>query len=114
MKKIMMGSTFVFLGLAVFMNNVSAASFGWAIPKGVLQEANVLHVEFDTSAIRSGLPACATRTYIDITTDAGKVRASLALTAFAAGKEVYFYISDGIVNCEWSSSIPNKWLRVRN
>jgi len=102
------------IGMAIFLSNTNAASFGWAVPKSVLQESNVLHVEFDATATRSGLPGCATRTYIDLTTEAGKVRASLALTAFAAGKEVFFYISDGMASCQWSSSVPNNWLRVRN
>ncbi len=79
-----------------------------------MQESDVLHVEFDGTAARRGLPDCATRTYIDLTTDHGRVRASLALTAFAAGKEVYFSINDNISSCQWSSSVPNNWLRVKN
>jgi len=104
----------LFLGLAILSTSTSAANFGWAVPKSMLQESTVLHVEFDATAVRSGLPDCASRTFIDVTTEAGKVRASLALTAFAAGKEVFFYISDGITNCQWSSSVPNNWLRVKN
>ena len=100
--------------MIIISSDSGAASFGWAVPTSILQENVVLHIEFDTTATRNGLPSCATRTYIDITTEAGKVRASLALTAFAAGKEVYFYINDGITNCTWSSSVPNKWLKVRN
>ena len=114
MKKIIVGCAIVFINSATFISNASAASFGYAVPISVLQESNVLHVEFDAAAPRSGLPSCASRTYIDLTTNGGKVRASLALTAFAAGKEVFFYISDGITSCQWSSSVPNNWLRVRN
>jgi len=93
---------------------VNAANIGWAIPKSVLQEGNVLHVEFEPSAPKQGLPSCATRTYFDITTEAGKVRASIALTAFASNKEVYAHIQDGLTNCGWASSVPNLWIRVRN
>lgn len=103
-----------FMALATLSTGAGAASFGWAVPISMLQEANVLHVEFAATAARSGLPSCASRTYIDLTTDAGKVRASLALTAFAAGKEVFFSMSDDIVGCQWSSSVPNNWLKVRN
>ena len=108
MKKIIL-----LLLLFLIWEQTNAASFGWAVPVGVLQESTVLHVHFDSNVPRSGLPECATRTYIDLTTEAGRVRASLAIAAFAAGKEVFFYIEDGLTSCGWSSSVPNRWLSVR-
>ena len=109
-----MNKLIIFTCLFTITSIANAASFGWAVPSSVLQESNVLHVEFAPTATRSGLPECASRTYIDLSTDVGKVRASLALTAFAAGKEMFFYISDGLTSCQWSTSVPNNWLRVRN
>ena len=103
----------VFLFFLTCSDLVSAANFGWAIPKSVLQEAEVLHVEFGAAAPRTGLPDCAVRTFIDISTDAGRVRASLALTAFAAKKEVWVEVGDEVVGCRWGTSVPNKWIRAR-
>jgi hypothetical protein len=93
--------------------NTHAASFGYAIPSSLLQESNVLHVEFDSNAPRSGLPSCATRTYIDLSTDAGKVRAEMVIAAFNQGREVFAVIADGLTSCSWSSSVPNRYIRVR-
>ncbi len=98
----------------LFSDAAWSASIGWAVPISVLQEQDVLHVEFAPNAPKSGLPSCATRTFINVTTDAGKVRASLALAAFAAQKEVYVYLEDNITSCRWSSSVPSTWIRVKN
>ena len=86
---------------------------GWAVPTSLLQEGDVLQVEFSDSAPRQGLPSCATRTFIDLTTDGGKVRASLVLAAYAAQHEVYAKINDGLTTCRFASSVENTWIRIR-
>ncbi|MAY39871.1 MAG: hypothetical protein CMN82_13810 [Spongiibacter sp.] len=103
----------LFLVFGALSGLANAASFGWAVPKSVLQEAGILHVEFGTAAPRTGLPGCAVRTFIDVSTDAGRMRASLALTAFAAKKEVWVEVDDEITGCQWGTSVPNKWIRAR-
>jgi len=108
MKKIITG-----LLLYFFVVVCEAASIGYAIPTSLLQESNVLHVEFAPDAPKTGLPSCASRTYIDLSTDAGKTRAAIAIAAFNEGREVYVYIADGLTTCSWSSSVPNNWIRVR-
>ena len=84
-----------------------AAYIGPAVPSRLTQESNILHVHFPASAAKYGLPECATRVYIDISTDAGKMRASMALSAFMAKKKLRLMVLDGKTSCQWSSSVKN-------
>lgn len=85
----------------------NAGYIGPAVPSRLTQESNILHVHMPATAAKWGLPDCATRVYIDITTDAGKMRASMALSAFMAKKRIRLMVLDGKTSCQWSSSVKN-------
>ena len=82
-----------------------SATMGPSIPTLLLQERNVLHVHMPSNTQKVGLPSCATRVNIDLSTEAGKMQASMALSAYMGGKKVRFDIRDGKTSCQWVSSI---------
>ncbi|GLQ72947.1 hypothetical protein [Vibrio penaeicida] len=84
-----------------------AASMGPGVPTRLTPEGNVLHVHMD-GAPKSGLPSCARRVYIDLTTEAGRAHASVAIAAFMGGKKVTFILADNIGHCNWGSSVPHE------
>ena len=92
--------------LSILSGSVFAAQMGPLVPSQLTPEGNILHVHMDGAA-KVGLPECASRAYFDITTDAGKVKASIVLAAFMGGKKITLYMRDGIESCDWGSSVPN-------
>jgi len=92
--------------LLMFSGVAYSAQMGPLVPTQLISEGNVLHVHMD-GAYKTGLPECAYRSYIDITTDAGKVKASIVMAAFMGGKKITLYMRDGIDRCDWGSSVPN-------
>ena len=75
-------------------------------PIRLTQEANILHVHMPSNVAKNGLPSCATRVYIDLSTEAGKMRASMALAAYMGNKKVTFIMTDK-TSCLYGSSVAN-------
>jgi len=100
-------------GISLLLLLIAPASFsatmGPSVPTLLLQEGNVLHVHMPSNTQKSGVPSCASRVYIDLSTEAGKMQASMALSAYMGGKKVKFAIRDGKASCDWGSSIRSDY-----
>ena len=104
---------FLLISLLFIARVPFAGTYGPAVPVAMLQEAGVVHVHMPSNAPRSGIPGCASRVYIDLSTDAGRFRASMAMTALVSGKTVKFVIPSTATSCQWSSSIPNSYMSIQ-